>query len=169
MATTTTEPIILGDLTIKLRPWPTPDPVKCDKSGDCIGVVFAGGSSYPTPYDPFLGIGEWTCAWDLDVPNIGAEADGPGWCWISEPDPLAWTEVGAPVVEWHSPWVEFPDGKSNRWIIVKIAHDGAGYAVLGLGHAEDIGTAELPTFATLDDAKHAAAMHCRDLRTRRGP
>lgn len=150
----------LGDLVIPLRPWPTPDPAKCDENDDRIGVFL--DSDYPIPYGCTLAeLGEWTCAWDLDVPNIGPEADGPGWCWISEPTHLAWVEGrddrGRPT------WTATTVGP-----VFTITEYLVGRSTLAVWELEGFEHDHGP-FSSFEDAQRTAAVHARDVRTRRAP
>lgn len=146
----------LGDLSIPMRPWPTPDPEKCAPSDIIATLCKTHGG--PPGLPPFINT-YWPMApgsrlgpgWvDRDLEIIEDQLDdeegtSPGWFWVSEAAPLPWIFTG-----------------SSKWSAVggySINKLTEGFVLYGVGDPQ--------TFETLKDAQQVAANHERDIRTRR--
>jgi hypothetical protein len=146
----------LGDMTIRVRDWPTPDTKKCTRIDDLrIGSARPDGCSVLE----FVVVGgRWvvrnTYFGLLDRPGPDFPGELLGWFWLTEPQDLTWEH---PTEE---TWTSGP------WSITRTAN--TGYPFWYLLDGPESAETRL-THMSLSEAQREAASLNRDMLTRRDP
>ena len=155
----------IGDLTIRLRPWPTPDPDKCDHKYEWVGVLYKSGLQAPV-LSPMTEH-RWSLhGLESTQPEIDWShlIDNRGWFWLTEPPALTWVEGEKVLMKGAVPVKTWTSGRFEivREFDVPMHGEEADYYTLrrGVWHK---------CFHFLEEAQREAADHARAERTRRDP